>query len=129
MGIAAASDIYAPPAFQFYATDFLSDAPVIAMTLEERGAFITLLCIAWTEEGIPADHKKLAKLLRVSARKFAEIWEAMEVCWHDTGEGRYVSRKLEGIREEMRARSKSASEAGARGARARWGSGSEDKAA
>lgn len=121
MGSPAAADIYAPPAFQFYATDFLSDAPVMAMTLEERGAYITLLCIAWTEQGIPDDHKKLAKVLRVSARKFAEIWESMEVCWEADGNGRLTSPRMEGVREEMRERSKTASAAGSAGARARWG--------
>lgn len=123
------AEVYAPPAFQFYATDFLSDAPVMAMTLEERGAYITLLCVAWTEQGIPDDHKKLARLLRVSARKFAEIWEALEVCWAPDGSGRLVSPRMEAIREEMRQRSESASKAGTAGARARWGSRTEAKAA
>ena len=116
-----AQDIYAPPAFQFYATDFLSDAPVIAMSLEERGAYITLLCIAWTEQGIPDDHKKLAKVLRVSKRRFEDIWESMEVCWEANGYGRLVNPRQEAIREEMRERSQTASAAGTAGARARWG--------
>lgn len=121
MSSATAVDIYAPPAFPFYATDFLSDAPVMAMTLEERGAYITLMCVAWTEQGIPDDHKKLAKLLRVSTRKFAEIWEAMEVCWEASGSGRLVSPKMERIREEMRGRSVAASANGKKGAKKRWG--------
>jgi|ERR1044072_1202738 uncharacterized protein YdaU (DUF1376 family) len=121
MASPAAADIYAPPAFPFYATDFLSDAPVIAMTLEERGAYITLLCIAWTEQGIPDDHKKLAKVLRVSPRRFADIWEAMAVCWEADGAGRLVSPRMEIIRKEMRGRSTAAKEAGVKGARARWG--------
>jgi uncharacterized protein YdaU (DUF1376 family) len=122
MSSPAAADIYAPPAFPFYATDFLSDAPVMAMTLEERGAYITLLAIAWPEQGIPSDHKKLAKVLRVSARKFAEIWESMEVCWEPTGDGRLVSPRQERVREEMRKRSSDASENGKKGAKKRWGS-------
>lgn len=122
MGSQAAPDIYAPPAFQFYATDFLSDGPVIAMSLEERGAYITMLCVAWTEQGLPNDHKRLAKLLRVSTRKFADIWESMEVCWQVDDSGRLVSPKMEGIRTEMRERSNTASEAGKRGAKKRWGS-------
>lgn len=121
MASSGGPDIYAPPAFQFYATDFLSDAPVMAMTLEERGAYITLLCVAWTEQGIPADHRKLARVLHVSTRRFAAIWEAMEACWRPDGEGRLVNPRMESIREEMRRRSKVASAAGSAGARARWG--------
>lgn len=36
------------PAFQFYADDFL--AGTITMTNEEKGAYITLLCIQWSRE-------------------------------------------------------------------------------
>lgn len=38
-----------PPAFQFYPKDFLSDMNVITMTMEERGYYITLLCMCWIE--------------------------------------------------------------------------------
>ncbi len=121
--------VYAPPAFPFYATDFLSDAPVMAMTLEERGAYITLLCIAWTEQGVPDDHRKLAKVLRVSPRRFADIWESMEVCWETDGEGRLVSPRMERIRTEMRARSETAKKAGKKGAKKRWGAAPKARAA
>lgn len=116
------ADVYAPPAFQFYASDFISDGPVIAMSLEERGAYITLLCVAWMEEGLPDDHKQLAKLLRITPRKFTAIWESMETRWYIGEDGRLYNRKMEGIREEMRKNSKAASEAGKRGAKKRWGS-------
>jgi uncharacterized phage protein (TIGR02220 family) len=46
-----------PPAFQFYPQDFISDINVQAMTLEERGAYITLLCHCWIEDGIPKDSR------------------------------------------------------------------------
>ena len=37
------------PAFQFYPKDFLADANVMAMNMEERGCHITLLCACWNE--------------------------------------------------------------------------------
>lgn len=111
------AEVYAPPAFQFYANDFLSDAPVMAMTLEERGAYITLLCVAWTEQGIPSDHHKLARVLRISPRRFSRLWEAIEPCWESDGNGRYFSPRMEAVRSEARKRSKTAS----RNAKARWG--------
>ena len=35
------------PAFQFYADDFL--AGTMTMTNEERGAYISLLCLQWSK--------------------------------------------------------------------------------
>jgi uncharacterized protein YdaU (DUF1376 family) len=117
----AEQDVYAPPASQFYWSDFISDGPVIAMSLEERGAYITMLCVAWMEEGLPDDHRQLAKLLRITPHKFASVWESMEARWY-VEDGRLYNRKMERIREEMRERSTTASEAGKRGAKKRWGS-------
>ena len=54
-----------PPSFQFYPADFLSDGSVRAMTLEARGAYITLLCAAWDSETpgvLPDDDAYLAGL-------------------------------------------------------------------
>lgn len=49
------------PAFQFYPKDFLTDSKVICMTSEQRGYYITLLCIDWLEDGFyPEDILKLA---------------------------------------------------------------------
>ena len=42
-----------PPAFQFYADDFL--AGTFTMTLEERGLYITLLCRQWTQGHVTPD--------------------------------------------------------------------------
>lgn len=42
-----------PPAFQFYADDFL--AGTFSMTNEERGLFITLLCRQWTQGHVTAE--------------------------------------------------------------------------
>jgi len=42
-----------PPAFQFYADDFL--AGTFSMTNEERGLYITLLCRQWTQGHVTRD--------------------------------------------------------------------------
>lgn len=42
-----------PPSFQFYPQDFLADLNVTLMNMEERGAYITLLCHNWIEGAIP----------------------------------------------------------------------------
>src|SRR6478752_824536 len=42
-----------PPAFQFYADDFLGGT--LTMTLEERGLYITLLCLQWSKGFVTED--------------------------------------------------------------------------
>lgn len=49
-----------PPAFQFYADDFL--AGTMAMSQQEVGAYIRLLCHQWSNGGIPLDQGKLRRI-------------------------------------------------------------------
>ena len=58
-----------PPAFQFYAADWLADADVTMMTLEEEGAYIRALAFCWREGSIPADEKRLSVLLKGGSRE------------------------------------------------------------
>jgi uncharacterized protein YdaU (DUF1376 family) len=51
------------PAFQFYASDYLCDEHVSAMTLEEQGAYVRALCVCWREETLPADPEILARVI------------------------------------------------------------------
>ena len=52
------------PAFQFYASDYLSDENVALMTPEEEGCYIRLMAYCWKEGSIPADEKKLTTLCK-----------------------------------------------------------------
>jgi uncharacterized protein YdaU (DUF1376 family) len=49
-----------PPAFQFYADDFL--AGTMDLTPEEVGSYIRLLCHQWSKGHIPNDRERLARL-------------------------------------------------------------------
>lgn len=69
------------PAFQFYPKDFLTDSHVVAMTLQELGAYITLLCLCWMEGSLPIDLAALARLCRVSPLTFERLWPALEPCF------------------------------------------------
>lgn len=111
----------APPSMPFYPTDFLSDAPVMAMTLEERGAYITLLCVAWTEEGLPADPPRLARLCGVTPRRFKSLWHTVGPCFESDGNGRLYSPRMEEVREQQLQRSAAMRKAGRKGAKKRWG--------
>jgi uncharacterized protein YdaU (DUF1376 family) len=59
------------PAFQFYPKDWLSDAEVRAMTPAQRGIYIDLLAHLWTEQRLPLDPTKLARLLGLRQINFS----------------------------------------------------------
>ncbi len=69
------------PAFQFYPKDFLTDGHVMPMTLAERGAYITLLCLCWLDGGVPSDMSALARRCHVSTAAFTKLWPALEPCF------------------------------------------------
>lgn len=131
-----------PPAFQFYARDFLSSKAVRLMTPEARGGYIMLLCHAWLAEEpgiLDDDNDALAALSELGN----ERWRACEAMVRrafraSSREGRRVlvqDRMVEtcqrllayagiaGMGGRARMRSMSAaerSELGSKGAQARW---------
>lgn len=64
------------PAFQFYPADWLSDAEVSVMTLEEEGAYIRALCFCWREGFIPSDPTRLSRLLKGGSTVVATVVQA-----------------------------------------------------
>lgn len=85
------------PAFQFYPKDFLTDENVRMMSLQERGAYITLICQCWTEGTLPADVAWLARLCGTPLTAFRRLWPAIERCFrnHPTEADRLVHPRLE----------------------------------
>lgn len=51
------------PAFQFYPRHYLGSARVAMMTLEEEGAYCRALFYCWTNETIPSDPERLARMI------------------------------------------------------------------
>lgn len=106
------------PAFQFYPNDFLSDANVIVMTLQERGAYITLVCICWQQGGLPSDVDRLARLCGAPAATFRRLWPAIAPCFRTVAGGqRLLHPRLERERQKQRAFRKSQSDKGKLGGR------------
>src|SRR4051812_16362692 len=91
------------------------------MSLEERGAHITLLCVAWMEEGIPTDHGQLQRLLQLTSKRFEPIWEHLAPCWQDGDNGKLISPRMEKYRRDLRALKTKRSKAGKAGAAALHG--------
>ncbi len=97
-----------PPAFQFYADDFLGG--VADMTQAEVGAYILLLCRQWSSGEIPTDPARASLIAKgeVTPHVLAKFPGGKNA-------------RLEAVRAEQAAyRAKQAS-AGAQGAQKRWG--------
>lgn len=62
------------PAFQWYPRDFLADALVQSMTLEQEGAYRRLMDVCWLEHGLPDDIDQLWRLAKAPNReRFARV--------------------------------------------------------
>lgn len=61
--------------FQFCPADYISDLNIEAMTLEQQGAYMRLICYAWGAEivgHLPNDDEILAQLSRLGEEKWAQ---------------------------------------------------------
>jgi len=83
------------PAFQFYPGDFLADPKVQAMTAEEVGVYVILLCQGWIDGSIPNDHVQLARRARLTPARFARAWVTVGLCWTESESGRLVNPRQE----------------------------------
>lgn len=106
------------PAFQFYPKDFLTDGKVAAMSLEECGAYIRLLCLCWQERSLPVDLTKLARMVGVTPRAFRRVWPAIGACFTKQG-GRLIHRRLDKERAKQAEFRRRQSDAGKASAAAR----------
>ena len=64
----------ASPAFQFYASDWISDPNRLMMSLEEQGAYILLYSHCWRGHTIPTDMEVLARMCNCSLDKINKIF-------------------------------------------------------
>ena len=110
-----------PPAFQFYAKDWLASSAVRRMTLAERGAYIDLLAHAWNDGAIPNDAESLSSMLGVSKRVWKTVAPKVLSRFTDKGDGTLVNEKQEGVRAQLLAWKEGQSKAGKAGAKKRWG--------
>jgi hypothetical protein len=101
-----------PPAFQFYADDFV--AGVADMTQAEVGAYILLLCRQWCAGEIPQDTTRLEMVAKgkVSKHVLAKFKDGK-------------NRRLEIVREGLEAFKKRQSQAGKLGMEHRWNKGAD----
>ena len=107
-----------PPAFQFYAADWLADADVTMMTLEEEGAYIRALAFCWREGSIPADEKRLSVLLKGGSREvLAAVKQRFKISPSDSQ--RLVHGRLDLERKKQKEWREKSSEAGKKSGKVR----------
>lgn len=112
-----------PPAFPWYARDWLACARVARMTLEEKGAYATLLSYAWMEGGVPDDPRALAGMLGCTTAKARKLMAGvLGECWHTGAENpqKLFNPRQEKERKKQRAYKAQKSNSGRKGAEARW---------
>ena len=110
-----------PPAFQFYAKDWLASSAVRRMTLAERGAYIDLLAYAWKDGSIPNDSRSLVSMLGVATRTWKSVAPAVLARFTEGPNGTLVNERQETVRNQLLAFSERQSKAGKAGAEKRWG--------
>lgn len=82
------------PAFQFYASDFL--ASVMTMTNEERGAYITLLCIQWDKGWVTQ-----VDFQRITAGMPPHSFGICQSMFQTDANGNLINSRLERVRAQQ----------------------------
>jgi uncharacterized protein YdaU (DUF1376 family) len=113
------------PWFKIWAAETLSDERFSGWTMEERGAWFTLIVHAWREGSIPSDQQSLGRLCHCDSQAMRALWSAIGDRFVEAPgkPGRLVSPRLERERDEGKERLQRAKEAGSSGASKRWGKG------
>lgn len=102
-----------PPAFQFYADDFL--AGVLTLTLAERGLYITALCLQWNKGYItPTDFDRLGS--GMDEPSMSHVKAKFEI----GADGHLRNARMEAERKKQADYREERSKSGHLGAAARW---------
>jgi len=110
-----------PPAFQFYANDWLGSTQIMLMTPAEEGAYIRLLAIAWNDKNcsLPDDDDVLAKLSRLGEEWHSHSGAIIRKCFKEKN-GRLFNERLLKEKRKIEAFKKERSKSGKIGAEKRW---------
>lgn len=105
------------PFLQLYVGDYLADT--LDLTTEQHGAYLLLLMTMWRHEArLPLDHQKLARIARVSPRRWPQVWEGIERFFYED-DGFIRNNRLDQEYQKAVSISQKRSAAGERGGRAK----------
>ena len=88
-----------PPAFQLYAADF--DIDTNTWTNEEVGIYFRLLLSEWVNGPLPNDEVKLARIARMSSKRFSFRFQNIRHKFTQNGDGKLINRRMEEEREKQ----------------------------
>lgn len=113
---------FSMPFFPVYAAETLADGRFQGWSLDERGAWMTLLCYCWNDGSIPAGMTALSRLLHVESGEMARLWSAIgdRFVAIPGDPSRLTSPRLEDERDKAQTIGRIRSGAGKKGANARW---------
>jgi uncharacterized protein YdaU (DUF1376 family) len=112
-----------PPAFLFYPDDFSSDGKVEAMSTEQVGAYILLLCKSWREKppgSLPSDDSLLAKWARVPLDRWSEIRSGVLAPYTFGTDSRWHQKRQRAEYDKLMSRRRECSRAGKSSANKRF---------
>ena len=103
--------------------DYLKDTTHLTTT--EHGAYMLLLMTMWVKQGkLPNNHKKLARITKLSDEKFEDVWESLEEYFQVDDECIYNRKLIEEYEKAIANKEKSVAKA-TKAAEARWGKKSD----
>jgi uncharacterized protein YdaU (DUF1376 family) len=111
------------PGFVFYVDDFSSDEKVEAMTTEEVGAYILLLCKAWRSSPpatIPDDDSVLCRWTRLGPERWAECKQRVLAAFTPCADSRLLQKRMRQEYDRITALKKKRVTAALAGATARY---------
>jgi len=106
-----------PPFLQLYVADYLADT--MDLTTEQHGAYLLLLMTMWRHDGaLPDEPRKLARIARVSPRRWPMIWGEISHFFYVEGD-MIRNKRLERERQKAVSISKKRSASGVKGGEAK----------
>lgn len=112
-----------PPAYQEYASDVLANETFSDMTLAERGLWLTMRLQCWVNDSVPADPEGVARVLHLDHEAVKAAWTQRVMSFfaeHPERGDRLTCPELDTYRADMERRRQTKSEAGKKGAEARY---------
>ena len=101
------------PFMQLYVSDFIGDT--LALSTEQVGAYLLSLMAMWNAGGsLPDDDRKLARITRLSLKKWLAIRPDIEV-FFTVEDGTWSNERLNKELQKVRSKSESRASAGAKG--------------
>ena len=112
------------PAFQFYASDWITDPNRMRLSLDEQGAFILLYCHCWRSFKILNDLEVMSKMCGCRLQKMEKIFPKIKHLFTEVkekdGKKYLICNQAEQERKEQEKNRKRRSIAGKMVAKARW---------